>query len=80
MFTFIGVILGLVTITVIIQLITNMKIVGGNQLGIKSGVSGHKGFSMITGGEAIRHSAHSQIQQNRPHTDHYRSRRRVCHS
>lgn len=50
MVTFITVIFSLVGITILIQLITNMKIVGGNELGIKSGVGGDKGFSMITGG------------------------------
>jgi len=42
--------IGLIVATLFIQLISNMKIVGGNELGIKSGTSKKKGFSMISGG------------------------------
>jgi hypothetical protein len=44
---------GLVGITVIVQLITNMKIVGGNELGIVSGSNGQKGFRTFSGGRAF---------------------------
>jgi flotillin len=42
--------IALIVFTLVIQLISNMKIVGGNELGIKSGTSKRKGFSMISGG------------------------------
>ena len=42
-------ILGLISLTLIIQLLRNMKIVGGNEMGIVSG-RGKKGFSVISGG------------------------------
>lgn len=48
--TFITTLLVLIAIAIVLQLITNMKIVGGNELGIKSGVGGTKGFTMISGG------------------------------
>lgn len=44
---------GLVGITVIIQLLTNMKIVGGNELGVVTGSSGGKGFRTLSGGRAF---------------------------
>lgn len=50
MTSFVATLIILLLITVFIQLVKNMKIVGGNELGIKSGVGGEKGFSMITGG------------------------------
>lgn len=50
MITFFGAIIVLIGVTVFIQLMTNMKIVGGNELGIISGVARKKGFKMISGG------------------------------
>lgn len=50
MITFVGSIIFLLVITIIIQLITNMKIVGGNELGVTSGTGAKRGFSMISGG------------------------------
>ena len=44
---------GLVGIAVLIQLITNMKIVGGNELGIVSGTPARKGFRTLSGGRAF---------------------------
>jgi flotillin len=44
---------GLVTVTVLIQLLTNMKIVGGNELGIVTGSGGEKGFRTLSGGRAF---------------------------
>lgn len=41
--------LGLLTFVIFVQLISHMKIVGGNELGILSG-RGRKGFSTISGG------------------------------
>lgn len=50
MFSFLFVIGALLTLTIVMQLVRNMKIVGGNELGIKSGSGSDKGFKMITGG------------------------------
>lgn len=50
MSTFVITLVALILITVFIQLARNMKIVGGNELGIKSGIGGDRGFTMITGG------------------------------
>ncbi len=47
---FSSVFLAIVIFWLIIQLVSNMKIVGGNELGIISGVGGPKGFSMLSGG------------------------------
>ena len=44
---------GLVALAVIIQLITNMKIVGGNELGVVSGAQSKKGFRTFSGGRAF---------------------------
>ncbi|MBU0934005.1 MAG: hypothetical protein KKC64_00180 [Spirochaetes bacterium] len=44
---------GLVGLTVIIQLLTNMKIVGGNELGVVAGSGGNKGFRTLSGGRAF---------------------------
>jgi len=44
---------GLVAITVVIQLVANMKIVGGNELGVVSGSGGKKGFRTLSGGRAF---------------------------
>jgi len=49
-----AVVLGiLVGITIIIQLITNMKIVGGNELGVITGSGRPKGFKTLSGGRAF---------------------------
>lgn len=50
MIVFVSVLLGFIIITLLLQVISNMKIVGGNELGIISGVAGKKGFQMISGG------------------------------
>ncbi len=48
------VVLGLlVGVTVLIQLLTNMKIVGGNELGVVTGSGGKKGFRTLSGGRAF---------------------------
>ncbi len=44
---------GLVGVTILIQLLTNMKIVGGNELGIVTGSGGAKGFRTLSGGRAF---------------------------
>jgi len=44
---------GLIGITILIQLITNMKIVGGNELGVITGSGRHKGFKTFSGGRAF---------------------------
>jgi len=44
---------GLVGVTILIQLLTNMKIVGGNELGIVTGSGGDKGFRTLSGGRAF---------------------------
>jgi len=43
----------LVGITILIQLITNMKIVGGNELGVITGSGHNKGFRTFSGGRAF---------------------------
>jgi len=43
----------LVGITIIIQLFTNMKIVGGNELGVITGSGPEKGFRTLSGGRAF---------------------------
>jgi hypothetical protein len=53
MMVFIFVLGGLVAITILIQLITNMKIVGGNELGVVTGSGGSKGFRTLSGGRAF---------------------------
>lgn len=50
MIIFVIVLISLVVLTLLIQLLSNMKIVGGNELGIISGVGGKKGFTMLSGG------------------------------
>ena len=50
MILFVVVLLGLILVTILIQLITKMKIVGGNELGIVSGKGSEKGFRSISGG------------------------------
>jgi regulator of protease activity HflC (stomatin/prohibitin superfamily) len=44
---------GLVALAVIVQLLTNMKIVGGNELGVVSGAQARKGFRTFSGGRAF---------------------------
>jgi flotillin len=50
---FISTLLVLVFGSVLIQLVSKMKIVGGNELGIISGLSGKKSFSTISGGRVF---------------------------
>ena len=44
---------GLVGLAVVIQLLTNMKIVGGNELGVVSGAAAAKGFRTLSGGRVF---------------------------
>jgi hypothetical protein len=53
MIAFIAALGGLVGITILIQLLTNMKIVGGNELGVVTGGGGEKGFRTLSGGRAF---------------------------
>jgi len=53
MIIFVITLIGLLTITIIIQLLTKMKIVGGNELGIVSGKGSNKGFRSLSGGRAF---------------------------
>ena len=53
MILFVTVLVGLVVIAVFIQLITKMKIVGGNELGVVSGKGSKKGFRAISGGRVF---------------------------
>ncbi len=53
MITFIAVLGGLTLVTVIIQLVKNMKIVSGNQMGVISGAGGKLGFRTLSGGRAF---------------------------
>lgn len=53
MIIFISVLGGLVAVTIFIQLLTNMKIVGGNELGVVTGSGGSKGFRTLSGGRAF---------------------------
>ena len=53
MILFVTVLLGLILFTIFIQLITKMKIVGGNELGIVSGSGSEKGFRSISGGRVF---------------------------
>ena len=53
MIVFVVTLLGLIIVTVIIQLLTKMKIVGGNELGIVSGKGSAKGFRSLSGGRAF---------------------------
>ncbi len=53
MIAFIAVLGGLVAVTILIQLLTNMKIVGGNELGVVSGSGSRKGFRTLSGGRAF---------------------------
>jgi hypothetical protein len=53
MIVFIAVLGGLVGFAILIQLITNMKIVGGNELGVVTGSGKNKGFRTFSGGRAF---------------------------
>ncbi|MAG13270.1 MAG: hypothetical protein CMN78_01605 [Spirochaetales bacterium] len=53
MILFITVLLGLIIFAVLLQLITKMKIVGGNELGVVSGKGSEKGFRAISGGRVF---------------------------
>ncbi len=53
MIAFVAVLIALIVITVILQVITKMKIVGGNELGIVSGKGSPKGFRAISGGRVF---------------------------
>jgi hypothetical protein len=53
MIIFAAVLGGLVGITILIQLLTNMKIVGGNELGVVTGSGKPKGFRTFSGGRAF---------------------------
>jgi len=53
MILFVATLLGLTLIAILIQLITKMKIVGGNELGVVSGKGGKKGFRSLSGGRAF---------------------------
>lgn len=53
MIIFVITLIGLLAITIIIQLLTKMKIVGGNELGIVSGKGSNKGFRSLSGGRAF---------------------------
>ncbi|MDR3276367.1 MAG: hypothetical protein LBT11_04015 [Treponema sp.] len=53
MIIFAAVLGGLVAAAVLIQLITNMKIVGGNELGVVTGSGKPKGFRTFSGGRAF---------------------------
>ena len=44
---------GLIGITILFQLITNMKIVGGNELGVVTGSGRRKGFRTLSGGRVF---------------------------
>ncbi len=50
---FITTLLGLSIIAILVQLITKMRIVGGNELGVVSGKGGAKGFRSLSGGRAF---------------------------
>jgi flotillin len=50
---FIATLLGLLLLTLILQLISKMKIVGGNELGIVAGRFGKRGFSTLSGGRVF---------------------------
>lgn len=53
MIAFVSALIALIVITVIYQLITKMKIVGGNELGIVSGTGRKRGFRSISGGRVF---------------------------
>ncbi len=52
MITFVAALLGLILITIVFQVVTKMKIVGGNELGIVSG-KGRRGFRLMSGGRVF---------------------------
>ena len=49
MTAFVITLLGLTGVTILIQLITRTRIVGGNELGVVSGKGGKKGFRSFSG-------------------------------
>jgi hypothetical protein len=53
MIAFLIALAGITALAVLIQLITNMKIVGGNELGIVSGSGSKKGFRTLSGGRVF---------------------------
>ena len=53
MILFVTTLLGLTLIAILIQVITKMKIVGGNELGVVSGGGATKGFRSLSGGRAF---------------------------
>ncbi len=54
MLAFIATLLTLIGLTIVFQMISKMKIVGGNELGIISGTKGdQKGFSTVSGGRVF---------------------------
>ncbi len=53
MITFVVALFGLTLVAVFFQLITKMKVVGGNELGITSGGGSEKGFRTISGGRVF---------------------------
>jgi len=53
MIVFVSTLLGLTLIAILIQLITKMKIIGGNELGVVSGGGGKRGFRSLSGGRAF---------------------------
>ncbi len=53
MFAFILSFLGLILLSLFIQIIKNMKVVGGNELGIISGKKSTKGFKYMSGGRVF---------------------------
>jgi flotillin len=53
MIWFVAALLGLTILAILIQLITKMKIIGGNELGVVSGGGGTRGFRSLSGGRAF---------------------------
>lgn len=53
MMAFVLVFGGLVGFTLLVQVLRNMKIVGGNELGVVSGSGGARGFRTLSGGRAF---------------------------
>jgi flotillin len=53
MIIFVSVLFGLIIVTVLFQLLTKMKLVGGNELGVLSGGGPTKGFRTISGGRVF---------------------------
>lgn len=53
MIIFAGTLILLIVLTLFIQIVTRMKIIGGNKLGVISGRGGKAGFSTLSGGRAF---------------------------